>query len=149
MKRTYCRLLRPICVVIFISASLLLSFADNVINYSYDSSGNRISSLRAINLRGAELDSTGKAIPMLHDLNTRRITIYPNPTEGNFSVEIGQTETIEKSSISIYSMTGVTIYQVEDPDSVTEIDITTSPDGIYILRIMVNDEISTWRIIKQ
>ena len=86
---------------------------------------------------------------MLHDLNTRRITIYPNPTEGNFSVEIGQTETIEKSSISIYSMTGVTIYQVEDPDSVTEIDITTSPDGIYILRIMVNDEISTWRIIKQ
>ena len=122
--------------------------ADGIINYSYDASGNRILAEHIINLRHAETDSTGKTKPMLHDLTSHRITIYPNPTDGIFSVEIGTPETIEQSSITIYSMTGTIIYHDDEPDAANEIDITSSPDGMYMLIIRVDGESSTWKIIK-
>jgi hypothetical protein len=123
-------------------------FADGTINYSYDASGNRVYAEHVINLRQAEMDSTGKVKPMLHELTSHRITIYPNPTDGNFSIEIGTPETIEQASITIYSMSGTIIYREDEPDAVNEIDITSSPDGMYMLIIRIDGETSTWKIIK-
>ncbi len=122
--------------------------ADGIINYTYDGSGNRTSAERIINLRQAETDSTGKVKPMLHELTSHRITIYPNPTDGNFSIEIGTPETIEQASITIYSMSGTIIYRNDEPDAINEIDITSSPDGMYLLIIRIDGESSTWKIIK-
>jgi len=137
----------------FVSIVLLLSLglravADGIINYGYDEAGNRVSAVRVINLRQAETDSTGKVKPMLHELTYHRITIYPNPTDGNFSIEIGTPETIEQAFITIYSMSGTIIYRDDEPDAVNEIDITSSPDGMYLLIIRIDGENSTWKIIK-
>jgi len=143
MKKGYILLL-SICLL-FVTIS---THADGIINYSYDASGNRILAERVINLRQAETDSTGKVKPMLHELTWHRITVYPNPTDGNFSIEIGNPETIEQASIIIYSMTGTIIYHDDEPDASNEIDITSSPDGMYLLIIRVDREISTWKIIK-
>ena len=148
MKRTCLWLLRPFILLLFLCVSELSLFADNVINYSYDASGNRILAERVINLRQAETDSTGKVKPMLHELTWHRITVYPNPTDGNFSIEIGTPETIEQASIIIYSMTGTIIYHEDEPAASNEIDITSSPDGMYLLIIRVDGESSTWKIIK-
>lgn len=143
MKKGYILLLW-ICLL-FVTIS---THADGIINYSYDASGNRVHAEHVINLRQAETDSTGKVKPMFHDLTSHRITVYPNPTDGNFSVEIGTPETIEQASITIYSMTGTIIYHDDEPAAVNEIDITSSPDGMYMLIIRVDGESSTWKIIK-
>ena len=147
MKRTQ-RSLRPLLVSMSLSAGILSTFADNVINYNYDGSGNRTYSERAIIIRGADKGSGRKGNPMFDDLTNHKITIYPNPTEGNFNVEISDMESIEKASITIYSTTGTIVYTNDDPDASNEIDITQSPDGMYLLKIIVDDNSSTWKVIK-
>ena len=148
MKRNLYSVLIPLLSIFLMSLFAVSVHADGTINYTYDGSGNRIAVERIINLRQAETDSTGKVKPLIHELISHRITIYPNPTDGNFSVEIGNPETIEQVSITIYSMSGTIIYRDDEPDAVNEIDITSSPDGIYLLIIRTDEETSTWKIIK-
>ena len=148
MKRNLYPVLIPLLSIFLMSLFAVSVHADGTINYTYDGSGNRVSAVRVINLRQAETDSTGKVKPMIHELTSHRITIYPNPTDGNFSVEIGNPETIEQVSITIYSMSGTIIYRNDEPDAVNEIDITSSPDGMYLLIIRIDGENSTWKIIK-
>lgn len=148
MKRNLYSVFIPLLSIFLVSLLAESVHADGTINYTYDGSGNRISAERIINLRQAETDSTGKVKPMLHELTSHRITIYPNPTDGNFNIEIGTPETIEQASITIYSMSGTIIYRDDEPDAVNEIDITSSPDGMYLLIIRIDGENSTWKIIK-
>lgn len=148
MKRNLYSVFIPLLSLFLMTLFTVSVHADGIINYTYDGSGNRTSAERIINLRQAETDSTGKVKPMLHELTSHRITIYPNPTDGNFSIEIGAPETIEQASITIYSMSGTIIYRNDEPDAVNEIDITSSPDGMYLLIIRIDGENSTWKIIK-
>lgn len=148
MKRNLYSVFIPLLSLFLMTLFTVSVHADGIINYTYDGSGNRISAERIINLRQAETDSTGKVKPMLHELTSHRITIYPNPTDGNFSIEIGTPETIDQASITIYSMSGTIIYHDDEPDAVNEIDITSSPDGMYMLIIRIDGETSTWKIIK-
>lgn len=148
MKRNLYSVFIPLLSLFLMTLFTVSVHADGIINYTYDGSGNRTSAERIINLRQAETDSTGKVKPMLHELTSHRITIYPNPTDGNFSIEIGTPETIEQASITIYSMSGTIIYYDDEPDAVNEIDITSSPDGMYLLIIRIDGENSTWKIIK-
>lgn len=148
MKRNLYSVFIPLLSLFLMTLFTVSVHADGIINYTYDGSGNRTSAERIINLRQAETDSTGKVKPMLHELTSHRITIYPNPTDGNFSIEIGTPETIEQASITIYSMSGTIIYRNDEPDAVNEIDITSSPDGMYLLIIRIDGESSTWKIIK-
>lgn len=148
MKRNLYSVFIPLLSLFLMTLFTVSVHADGIINYTYDGSGNRTSAERIINLRQAETDSTGKVKPMLHELISHRITIYPNPTDGNFSIEIGTPETIEQASITIYSMSGTIIYRNDEPDAINEIDITSSPDGMYLLIIRIDGESSTWKIIK-
>ena len=148
MKRNLYSVFIPLLSLFLMTLFTVSVHADGIINYTYDGSGNRTSAERIINLRQAETDSTGKVKPMLHELTSHRITIYPNPTDGNFSIEIGTPETIEQASITIYNMSGTIIYRDDEPDAVNEIDITSSPDGMYLLIIRIDGENSTWKIIK-
>ena len=148
MKRNLYSVFIPLLSFFLMSLFTVSVHADGLINYNYDEAGNRVSAVHVINLRQAETDSTGKVKPMIHELTSHRITVYPNPTDGNFSVEIGNPETIEQASITIYSMSGTIIYREDEPDAVNEIDITSSPDGMYLLIIRIDGESSTWKIIK-
>lgn len=89
MKRNLYSVFIPLLSLFLMTLFTVSVHADGIINYTYDGSGNRTSAERIINLRQAETDSTGKVKPMLHELTSHRITIYPNPTDGNFSIEIG------------------------------------------------------------
>ena len=45
-------------------------------------------------------------------------------------------------------MNGTMLYHNDNPETVNEIDITSCPNGIYLLIIAVKEEKSTWKIIK-
>lgn len=140
-------LLRLFVISLFISVIAVKAYADRVV-YSYDASGNRIQSQKQIRLRDAENGSDQDTIPLRESLSSHRITIYPNPTKGQFSVEITGSAIPDNSSISIYSLQGSVIYQNAEPDILNEIDLSSQPNGIYMLRIMIDSETSTWKIIK-
>lgn len=121
------------------------SFADRIV-YSYDASGNRTSS-REIIFRGGN-SQDNDSVPRRHDLSLCRITIYPNPTEGQLRVEITGTESFDGASITIYNASGTVVYQDSELDAVNDIDITQCPNGIYLLIIRIDGETSSWKIIK-
>ena len=82
-----------------------------------------------------------------HDL-LKNIVMYPNPNNGDFTIDFG--ETIEDVTISIYSLTGQQVYS-QKVSSSSQVDIQfEGANGIYMCQIKSPDGIEkTYRLIKQ
>lgn len=61
------------------------------------------------------------------------IQIYPNPSNGKFTVSYGQYS--ENDLIEVYTLTGVLVDTVEAQSATVEIDLSNTPNGCYILKI--------------
>lgn len=145
MKKTD-RTLRFIVLIFFLFLFTVNINADRV-QYTYDASGNRTYSQKEIIIRGNQ-SKEGDHDPRYQDLSLHRITIFPNPTDGRFSVEITGNGTLEGASITLYGASGSIVYYDDEVESVNEIDITLFANGIYLLIIRVDGKTSSWKIIK-
>lgn len=146
MKYRKNHLIRYIASAFLLSLGMAEAHADRIFYY-YDASGNRTYSQKEIIIRG-NLPKDGDRAPIHHELSLHRITIYPNPTDGCLSVEITGEGTLEGASITIYSSTGSIIYLDSSIDEMNEIDLTQCQNGIYLLMIRIDGEISSRKIIK-
>lgn len=146
MKRTNLFIKQSLCVFLM-CITALSAYADRI-KFTYDSSGNRILRQKEIIIRQTANDSERKSNPMLDDLVNHRITIYPNPTQGDFSVEISGAQSLDGASITIYNASGSIIYYNNHIDDVNSIDLTPCANGIYLLVIRVEGESSSWKVIK-
>ena len=122
------------------------SHADRI-RYTYDASGNR-DTLSVITMNRGNLPDESKRKPDSENLGQHRITIYPNPTDGRISVEITGSGSLEESAITVYGIMGNMVYNDSEIDVENEIDLTTCPDGMYILVIKIGSDIGIWKIIK-
>jgi hypothetical protein len=68
--------------------------------------------------------------------------IYPNPTADYFQIDIPKNE---KAHISLLSMDGKEMMKVNPGE---RIDISTLRKGIYLIRIVISDRVTTRQIIK-
>ena len=127
------------------------AFASDRIVYSYDESGNRVDAERIIvYTRGSNNNSRSAHARMYMDsLSLARITIYPNPTEGDLKIEITGVTDLTSSSLTICDMKGKVLHQIQELSESNELDITDYADGIYLLIIRIKEESTTWRIIKK
>ncbi|HTB05621.1 MAG TPA: T9SS type A sorting domain-containing protein, partial [Bacteroidia bacterium] len=80
------------------------------------------------------------------------VNVYPNPSNGNFSVELGikNYELGTKDKIEIYNVLGVQVLPTfVIPNSQFVIDLTGHPAGIYIYRILTEEGelITTGRMV--
>lgn len=146
MKRTNQILMHLLCLLLACTSAVPVC-ADRI-KFTYDSSGNRILRQKEIIIRQTANDSERKSNPMLDDLVNHRITIYPNPTQGDFSVEISGAQSLDGASITIYNASGSIIYYNNHIDDVNSIDLTPCANGIYLLVIRVEGESSSWKVIK-
>lgn len=139
---------RLIVISFFLFLSTVSIHADRI-QYTYDASGNRISSNKEVFLfRSDSLYQEQERSPRHQNLSLHRITIYPNPTDGRLSVEITGEGSLEGASITIYSSTGSIIYYDSNLDEMNDIDLTPCSNGIYLLMIRIDGETSSWKIIK-
>jgi hypothetical protein len=69
------------------------------------------------------------------------ISIYPNPNDGNFTVNIGR----EHATISVYNTIGSLVYKKEDAASVEHLSLTDN--GVYFVKIEHNGVVETRRVI--
>lgn len=147
MKRMN-RLLQPIVISLLLCLCAGMAYADRI-QYTYDASGNRIYSSRANRNRTDSLAQDSDRLPRHHELSLHKITIHPNPTYGKLGVEITGTESLSGASITIYASSGAIVYQDHELEPMNEIDLTSCPNGIYIMIIRLSDgEVSSWKIIK-
>ena len=119
--------------------------AEDIVEFTYDLSGNRIKKEIILNTtRSAEV-----LPPFFDQVDNQKIIIYPNPTRGQLMVEIPGLVDIKSGSLTVFSLMGQTITKKTINQRQTDLDISNSPAGTYILHININGKISTWKIIKQ
>ncbi len=78
------------------------------------------------------------------------ITIYPNPTNGIFTINLTSNVSNLISDVCITDLSGKIIYLKNNTaGNKTQIDISKENPGIYILKIIIKNNILTHKIIKQ
>jgi hypothetical protein len=121
-----------------------LSSGQNV-SYAYDEAGNRVKREIVLQTRAAE-ESTNESYSEM--LNDRGIRIYPNPTEGQLTVEITGDGACR---FDIYNISGQQVLTTNSGPGRVVLDISSQPKGFYILRITTGNggDPSTWKIVKK
>ncbi len=74
------------------------------------------------------------------EISNNNISIYPNPTTGVFTIKAEEVESIE-----VINIQGKQIYKGKE----TEIDLSTQPKGIYIIKVITDKQTITQKLIKQ
>lgn len=76
------------------------------------------------------------------------INIYPNPTNNNITIDLGKVENVE--NITLLDVQGKLIYENKNitTPKIT-IDLNSKSEGIYILKVQHNNEVNTYKVVKQ
>ena len=143
----------PIVSTLFFLASLNLQ--SQTIHYSYDASGNRTG--RTIVLSGGSKGSGDikeeKKEPekLINDQTfpSGTIKIYPNPTRGILEIEVPVSDDNYELQIIVTDMNGRKIIDIRNEPTKTVVDLSSQPDGMYILILKQGDTYSKWKIIKK
>ena len=149
-----------IVIALFI---ILCHFANAQVSYTYDANGNRQSRNTAKLMAQPPKIINGDTIIEINEkedyltletkyneeLGEQTITIYPNPTGGAFAVGITNMPDGIKRKMVLYTMSGKELFLKEDFDELTEIDVSTQQNGTYLLKIILGDKQTTWKIVKQ
>lgn len=78
------------------------------------------------------------------------LNVYPNPSTGIFTIEFNTEESVEPVILEVFSMVGERLVSAElAKGSAYQLDISAKPKGIYIVRAIHGDSMSTVKIIKQ
>lgn len=133
-----------------------LSLAQQRIAYSYDSAGNRITRT-VLTMRSAtqslENDSIAEKIEaegISRNLSECKVTVYPNPTQGELKISITNGEEDAIAEITVYSNSGQFLKTLKaEGNTVVPIDLTPYPSGIYLIDFRQGESRSYYKIIKQ
>lgn len=155
--------MKKISLLLIILISVVFIHAQEVI-FGYDAAGNRISRVIELPPESTPNDSTLKTgelsdIPQVPKQTTTTVitettdaatvNIYPNPTGGKFTVEIATVKNETTNGLRLHTLTGEQVFVLQNPGSLTEIDLNGHPPGTYILYITIGQKTQTWKIVKQ
>ncbi len=138
--------------IILISGLLLISSMvytqEYEVQYTYDEAGNRIKR-ETVELKSQTANQVLDSVMVQETLKDYKITIAPNPTIGNLNITINGQTAFEQSQLSIYAMDGTLVKRIEPVKQTNYINLRNQPPGMYILRVLINGNLQTWKIIKQ
>ncbi len=83
--------------------------------------------------------------------NQTLFQIYPNPTSGKFSLYFTENDLSAITSVEVFNMLGEKILSVE-PANINQyyvFDLTNRQTGLYIIRVIKDNEMGVEKIIKQ
>jgi hypothetical protein len=123
--------------------------AQNIV-YTYNEAGNRtnrsiiyVEQLRSSTEETSPSETTSGLTP------EQEVKLYPNPTKGILTVEIPRLSETSPAKIQIIDISGRTVKHRKTASRQNTFDFSNQANGIYLMKITLNDEISTWKIIKQ
>jgi YD repeat-containing protein len=142
-------IITAICLISF----TLTALSQTTVSYIYDAAGRRIE--RVILLKSAKPDladttnSQKKKEVFEESVGNQKVLIYPNPTHGELKVEIQGFKQDTKTTVYLYSLIGK-LLQIQNPTTSTfSLDLSNNAVGTYILKIVLGDKVSEWKIIKE
>lgn len=128
----------------FVMFSLSLS-AQKKVMYAYDAAGNRIKK----EILFEQSQSKSQVVAYSDMLDEKEIKIYPNPTEGELRVEIFNELKKTEGIVTVHGNNGAMIYTTPIINGFASLDISSCPNGLYILHVKIGDCVSSWKIIKR
>lgn len=139
--------MRKTLVMLLIAAVPLIAFSQSKLHYSYDNAGNRVK--REIVVKTKSLPDSSDPEYYSDMLSDKDIRIYPNPTDGHLKIEVAGWDNSDQGSLQLYNAVGQLILNQRMGSSFTELDISSRPNGLYILHISLNGKETSWKIIKK
>jgi plastocyanin len=93
------------------------------------------------------IDATGVAENSVKE----NISIFPNPSKGNFKIELNYSQSGGKYDLGIYNVRGAKVYSKTDlqQQNLTNIEIADLPKGIYILKLNGGKDTYSKKIVVQ
>ena len=136
--------------LIFLGFVLLCNFnnkvsAQNCIVLGYDASGNRISKTLTNNCDG----SRGNVETQENIIEEEGISVYPNPTDGVFTIVVPGLNADKTPFYMLYDVNGVLLQKDEVRGRETEVDVGNLASGVYFLRIVNDEDVVSKVILKQ
>lgn len=128
----------------FVLFSLSLS-AQKKVMYAYDAAGNRIKK----EILFEQSQSKSQVVACSDMLDEKEIKIYPNPTEGELRVEIFNELKKTEGIVTVHGNNGAMIYTTPIINGSASLDISSCPNGLYILHVKIGDCVSSWKIIER
>lgn len=122
-------------------------YAQNKIGFGYDAAGNRIK--REIIMSQARCQSKEQVAFYSDMLNDRWVNILPNSTNGTLRVKVLNGDDSMSGKVVVFSLSGAKVASCPIIDNVAYVDISSSANGIYILRVYIGDSSTSWKIIKK
>jgi concanavalin A-like lectin/glucanase superfamily protein/type IX secretion system substrate protein len=74
-----------------------------------------------------------------------KISIYPNPSNGNFIIQLPSNP--HNASISIYTVLGENVFKSEINNQKTILDISKQPSGMYFVKILDGEKVYSEKIV--
>lgn len=136
---------------------ILLKLSGQSIGYTYDANGNRVSReliVEQLKSATAVAGSTSKndvvdPLQKPEDITEApEVHVYPNPNKGLLKVEIRNLSPGASREMRIYDLAGRQVLVKENFENYSECDLNSLKDGIYILRIKIDDKALDWKVIK-
>lgn len=118
--------------------------------YTYDASGNRIQRCYTEIFERSpapEIKNQKQIIKKVIGLN--EVTVYPNPTTDYLNIKITNFNKDISSRLILMDLTGRIIFKQNKLTEFNNIDLRDYPNGMYLLRIFIDDNSKEWKIIKQ
>ena len=130
------------------------------IEYTYDNAGNRIArkiipaqpeQVQQENEDSTEVNEDETKNPEVYEdfIAKQELKIYPNPTRGKLKIEMVNYNADATGTIQVYDLSGRLVLNLSTIQQSMEIDITSQPAGQYIMIIVIDQQKSEWKIIKQ
>ena len=117
------------------------------IAYSYDAAGNRIgrSLANGINQAPRKTESENNGSDRLQ----RSLSVGPNPTSGLLAVKHSRWDDSDECRLQITTLSGQVLIEQNMTSAEATLDLSTYPNGYYLLSVELNDEQKTYKIIKK
>jgi hypothetical protein len=75
--------------------------------------------------------------------------VYPNPTKGDFTIELKNLPSISGASTEIYNMRGEKIFSASlNEGKKFLVQFNDAPVGLYFVKIIANGSVDTFKVIK-
>jgi len=160
MKQVFNKQWRIIIFLIFFGGVLCVVSHAQTITYSYDASGNctsrhlvrgseetQLKSSNANSKDGHDVPSSAdETVLLLTEENS--ITVYPNPTNGQFQVELkGYDDVLSKGIMTIYSSQGKVVLKMSSLQQINSVNLNNQNNGSYVIHIHIDGDLVTHKLI--
>lgn len=119
----------------------------NVIQYTYDNAGNRTK--RDVLYKTDAVDRKEGTDKIVAKFIEHEIQVYPSLTKGILTIGVSNINGYANGHISIFNLSGILIKKIEPIAGNNTLDISSQPNGVYLLQIKIGDQIKTQKIIKE